>query len=771
MPNKRIHQIAKEYNISSDALLSILREMGFSIKSHMSVADDKMLQAIAEKFRAEKEVVKKEIQLKKRKQEERSRREKEKEEEKDKEKDKAKVLETEPPVVLVPKVLDLEEVKERETLKDLKLKKKEQILKGERKLAEFKKRDERAEKEKTYDVRDIEESVKKTLSLLDSLKKAKKYKKKEKEEELPEVESKTIKVSEYISVAELARLMNLKPAQVISKCLELGLMASINQRLDMDSIETIALEFGYNVEQESEIGLEEAEPEKEGDLISRPPVVTIMGHVDHGKTSLLDYIRKSNVIAGEAGGITQHIGAYSVELPKGKITFLDTPGHEAFTAMRARGVQATDIVILVVAADDGVKPQTVEALDHAKAAGVPIIVAINKIDLPNANPDNIRQQLSKYNLVPEEWGGKTIFVEVSAKKGQGMERLLEMILLQTEMLEVKANPNCKATGVVIESKLDRGKGPLATVLIQKGTLKNGEPIVAGIYAGKVRALLDERGHVLRGVGPATPTQVLGLSGVPQAGDTFFVAKSEQEAREIAGKRARLKREQQLRQIKHVTLDEVYDKIKEGQIKELKLVIKGDVDGSVEVLSDTLEKISTSEVKVTVIHKGVGAINESDVLLAAASDAIIIGFHVQPSLTARELSHQNKVDLRVYQTIYEVENDIKQALEGMLEPETIEKVTGTVEVRELFRVPKVGVVAGSFVQSGVIKKGDRIRVVRDGSVAYQGTIGSLKRFNDDVKEVESGLECGIRIENYNDVKMGDVLEAFQVTQLARKLEEV
>lgn len=767
MPNKRLHQIAKEYNISSDALLSVLREMGFKIKSHMSVADDKMLKAIAEKFRAEKEEVKKEIQLKKKKLEERSRREKEKEEDKEKE----KVLETEVPVVLVPKVLDLEEAKERETLKELKLKKKEQILKGERKLAEFKKRTEKGEKDKTYDVRDIEESVKKTLSLLDSLKKAKKYKKKEKEEGLPEVETKTIKVSEYVSVAELARLMNLKPAQVISKCLELGLMASINQRLDMDSIETIALEFGYNVEQESEIGLEEPEPEKAEDLISRPPVVTIMGHVDHGKTSLLDYIRKSNVIAGEAGGITQHIGAYSVELPKGKITFLDTPGHEAFTAMRARGVQVTDIVVLVVAADDGVKPQTVEALDHAKAAGVPIIVAINKIDLPNSNPDNIRNQLSKYNLVPEEWGGKTIFVEVSAKKGQGMERLLDMILLQTEILEVKANPNCKASGVVIESKLDRGKGPLATVLIQKGTLKNGDPMVAGINAGKVRALLDERGHILSGVGPATPVQILGLSGVPQAGDTFFVAKSEQEAREIAGRRARLKREQQLRQIKHVTLDEVYDKIKEGQIKELRLVLKGDVDGSVEVLSDTLEKISTSEVKVTVIHKGVGAINESDVLLAAASDAIIIGFHVQPSLTARELSNQNKVDLRVYQTIYEVENDIKQALEGMLEPETIEKITGTVEVRELFRVPKVGVVAGSFVQSGVIKKGDKIRVVRDGTVAYQGTIGSLKRFNDDAKEVESGLECGIRIENYNDVKVGDVLEAIQVTKLARKLEEV
>ncbi len=771
MPSKRIHQIAKEYNISSDALLSVLREIGFSIRSHMSVADDKMLKAIAEKFRVEKEEVKKEIQLKKKKLEERSRREREKVEEKEKEKAKEKLSEKEPPIAPVPEVLDLEEVKDRETLKDLKLKKKEHIIKGERKLAEFKKRKERVEKDKTYDVKEIEESVKKTLSLLDSLKKAKKYKKKEKEETLPEVETKTIKVSEYSSVAELASLLKLKPAQVISKCLELGLMASINQRLDMDTIETIALEFGYNVEPETEIGIEETEAEKEEDQISRPPVVTIMGHVDHGKTSLLDYIRKSNIIAGEAGGITQHIGAYSVELSKGKITFLDTPGHEAFTAMRARGVQVTDIVVLVVAADDGVKPQTVEALDHAKAAGVPIIVAVNKIDLPNANPDNIRQQLSKYNLAPEEWGGKTIFVEVSAKKGQGIERLLEMILLQTEMLEVKANPNCKASGVVIESKLDRGKGPLATVLIQKGTLKNGDPIVAGIYSGKVRALLDERGHVLRGVGPATPAQVLGLSGVPQAGDTFFVAKSEQVSREISTKRARLKREQQLRQIKHVTLAEVYDKIKEGQIKELKLVIKGDVDGSVEVLGDTLEKISTSEVKVTVIHKGVGAINESDVLLAAASDAIIIGFHVQPNLTARDLANQTKVDLRVYQTIYEVENDIKQALEGMLEPETIEKITGAVEVRELFRVPKVGVVAGSFVQSGVIKKGDRIRVIRDGTVAYEGTVGSLRRFNDDVKEVESGLECGIRIENFNDIKVGDVLEAFQVTKLARKLEKV
>lgn len=771
MLNKRLHQIAKEYNISSDALLSVLREMGFTIKSHMSIADDKMLKAIAEKFRVEKEDIKKEIALKRKKQEERSQREKARVEEIEKEKAKESEKEKPSGTDEIVEVLDLEEVKEKEVLKDLKLKKKEHILKGERKLADFKKRKDKPEKDKTYDVKEIEDSVKKTLSLLDTLKTGKKYKKKEKEETTEEVDSKTIKVSEFISVAELAGLMNLKPAQVISKCLELGLMASINQRLDMDTIETIALEFGYTVKKETEVGAIEEEEKDAGEQIPRPPVVTIMGHVDHGKTSLLDYIRKSNIIAGEAGGITQHIGAYAVELSKGKITFLDTPGHEAFTAMRARGVQATDIVVLVVAADDGVKPQTIEAIDHAKAGGVPIIVAINKIDLPGANPDSIRQQLSKYNLMSEEWGGKTIFVEVSAKKGTEIERLLEMILLQAEMLELKADANCKATGVVIESRLDRGKGPLVTVLIQKGTLKNGDPIVAGIYSGKVRALLDERGHLLRGVGPATPAQIFGLAGVPQAGDTFFVAKSEQEAREISAKRARLKREQQLRQIKHVTLDEVYEKIKEGQIKELKLVIKGDVDGSVEVLSDTLEKISNSEVKVNVIHKGVGAINESDILLAAASDAIIIGFHVQPNFGARELANQNKVDLRVYQTIYEVENDIKKALEGMLEPETIEKISGTVEVRELFRVPKVGVVAGSFVQSGVIKKGDRVRIIRDGTVAYEGTIGSLRRFNDDVKEVENGLECGIRIENYNDVKVGDNIEAYQVTKLARKLEKV
>lgn len=771
MPNKRLHQIAKEYNISSDALLSVLREMGFTIKSHMSIADDKMLKAIAEKFRVEKEDIKKEIALKRKKQEERTQREKARAEEIEREKVKEAGKEKPSGTNEIAEVLDLEEVKEKEVLKDLKLKKKEQILKGERKLADFKKRKDKPDKEKTYDVKEIEDSVKKTLSLLDTLKTGKKYKKKEKEETTEEIESKTIKISEFISVAELAAAMNLKPAQVIAKCLELGLMASINQRLDMDTIGTIALEFGYAVEKETEVGAVEEEQEEAGEQIPRPPVVTIMGHVDHGKTSLLDYIRKSNIIAGESGGITQHIGAYAVELTKGKITFLDTPGHEAFTAMRARGVQATDIVVLVVAADDGVKPQTIEAIDHAKAGSVPIIVAINKIDLPGANPDTIRQQLSKYNLMSEEWGGKTIFVEVSAKKGTGIEKLLEMILLQTEMLELKANANIKATGVVIESRLDRGKGPLVTVLIQKGTLKNGEPIVAGIYSGKVRALLDERGHLLGEVGPATPAQVLGLAGVPQAGDTFFVAKSEQEAREISAKRARLKREQQLRQIKHVTLDEVYERIKEGQIKELKLVLKGDVDGSVEVLSDTLEKISNSEVKVNVIHKGVGAINESDVLLAAASDAIIIGFHVQPSFGARELANQNKVDLRVYQTIYEVENDIKKALEGMLEPETIEKITGTVEVRELFRVPKVGVVAGSFVQSGVIKKSDRVRIIRDGTVAYEGTIGSLRRFNDDVKEVENGLECGIRIENYNDVKVGDIIEAFQVTKLARKLEKV
>ncbi|MFQ6002332.1 MAG: translation initiation factor IF-2 [Candidatus Zixiibacteriota bacterium] len=745
MAKKRVYQVAKDFQISSEALLTIIRELGFKVKSHMSVVDEGMLSAIEEKFRKEREAVKEEYALKKKKLEEREKRE--------------------------AAGFAVEKIK----AKEVKLKRRDRLRKLEKKRLAVKRKRGISLKEKfkkEIPKKEIKESVKKTLASIETIKKLKKYKKKTPEGKEGEKAEPTnlIKVSEYISVAELSSLMGVKPTEVISKCLELGFVATINQRLDLDTIETIALEFGFTVEPTKEIGLEElVEEEREELLKPRPPVITVMGHVDHGKTSLLDYIRKTNVIAGESGGITQHIGAYEVKLPGGNITFLDTPGHEAFTAMRARGVQITDIVVLVIAANDSVMPQTTEAIDHARAAGVPIIVAINKMDLPDADSEPIKEQLAKLNLVPEEWGGKTIVVEMSAKTGMGVGKLLEMILLQAEMMELKANPDRKAQGVVVESELSRGRGVITTVLVQKGTLRIGDPFVSGAYHGKVRAMFDERGNPVRHAWPSTPVLVLGASGTPQAGDTFVVTETEAEAKEISAKRIRLKREQDLRQIKRFTLTDIYQQIEEGKVKDLKLIIKGDVDGSVEALSDTLEKMSTPEVRVKVIHKGVGAVNESDVLLAAASQTIIIGFHVRPDSRARELALREKVDIRLYEVIYEVESDIKKALEGLLEPEISETVSGAAEVRDVFRVPKVGQVAGCLVTEGNIKRGDKVRVIRDGGVAYDGIIFSLKRFKDDVREVASGFECGIKIEDYNDIKIGDVIEAYQVTELARKLE--
>jgi translation initiation factor IF-2 len=740
LSSKRVYQVAKDYNISSDALLSMLKELGFSVKSHMSVVEEKMLRAIEDKFIKEKEELKKEDVLKRKKLEEREK--------------------------MVEERYREESVKEKLKLRDTDIKKKEEFISFEkRRKGKFKK----IKPERKVDQKEVEESVKKTLAQIDGLKRQKRYKKRERDEIAEEVEpAKKLQVTEYMSVAELANLIGVKPAEVISKCLELGFVASINQRLDLDTLETIALEFGFEVEEIEEYGVKE-EVEEVQDLRSRPPVVTIMGHVDHGKTSLLDYIRKSNIIAGEFGGITQHIGAYEVILPKGKITFLDTPGHEAFTAMRARGAQVTDVVVLVIAADDSVMPQTIEAIDHAKAAGVPIIVAINKMDLPNADSETIKHQIAKYGLIPEEWGGKTIIREISAKTGQGIDRLLEMVLLQAEMLELKADPFKNASGVVIESRMDRGRGPVATVLIQKGTLRIGDIFVAGSYFGRVRAMLDERGNQMKEAGPSNPVQVLGLPGVPQAGDSFMVMKDEQEAREISSKRSRLKREQEYRFLEKAGLGTIYDQIAEGKIKELKVIIKGDVDGSVEALSDILERISSPEVKLRVIHKGVGAINESDVLLALASKAIIIGFHVHPDYRAREIAQREKVIIKFYNIIYEAEKDIKGLLEGLLEPEKQEHISGTLEVRNVFKVSKIGQVAGVYVQSGSLKRGDKIRLIRDGVNIYDGIISSLKRFKEDVREVNSGFECGVKIENFNDLKTGDIIEAYEITELARKLE--
>ncbi|MFN3694410.1 MAG: translation initiation factor IF-2, partial [Ignavibacterium sp.] len=590
-------------------------------------------------------------------------------------------------------------------------------------------------------------------------------------QELKQLESKKIRVNEFIAVNELANLMNVPVGEVIAKCISMGLMVSINQRLDVETITLVADEFGFEVEFQKEYTADvlEDKPDPEESIKPRPPVVTIMGHVDHGKTSLLDYIRNANVVAGEAGGITQHIGAYQVELPEGKlITFLDTPGHEAFTAMRARGAQLTDIVILVVAADDAVMPQTVEALNHAQAANVPIIVAINKIDKPGANPDKIKQQLADRNLLVEDWGGKYQCVELSAKTGKNIDLLLEKILLEAEILDLKANPDRPARGAVVEAELDKGRGVVATILVQKGTLRIGDPFVAGIYHGRVRAMFDERGNKVKEAPPSTPVQVLGFEGVPQAGDTFVVVESERDAREIALKRQQLKREQDQKQVHHLTLDEIAKQISIGGVKELPLIVKGDVDGSVEALSDSFMKLTNQEVVVRVIHKGVGGISESDVLLAAASNAIIIGFNVRPNLNARKLAETQKVDIRLYSVIYDAINEVKSALEGLLSPVLSEEITSTVEVREVFKVPKVGTVAGCYVTDGKIARSNKIRIIRDGIVIHQGEILSLKRFKDDVREVDAGYECGISIVNFNDIKVGDIIEGFKIVETKKTL---
>lgn len=632
------------------------------------------------------------------------------------------------------------------------------------------------------DQKEVEEAIRKTLlSMDDSLtpgranaRKKKRKEREEKEDKIQEQKSldkNKIKVTEFIAVSELANLMSVPVGDVISKCIELGLMVSINQRLDGDNITLVADEFGFEVEFEEEYTSEalEDDPDEPGTLVGRSPVVTIMGHVDHGKTSLLDYIRRENVVAGESGGITQHIGAYRVDVGNEKqISFLDTPGHEAFTAMRARGAQLTDIVVLVVAADDAVMPQTVEAINHAQAAGVPIVIAINKIDKPGANPEKIKQQLADRNILVEEWGGKYQCVELSAKSGLNVDALLERILLEAEVLDLKANPDRAARGVVIESELDKGRGITGTILVQKGTLKIGDPFIAGIYQGKVRAMFDERGNKVNNVLPSTPVLVVGFEGAPQAGDTFVVVETERQARDIGIKRQQLKREQDQKQVHHITLDEIAAQISIGGVKELPLIVKGDVDGSVEALSDSLMKLSNQEVIVRVIHKGVGGISESDVLLAAASNAIIIGFHVRPNINARKLAENQKVDIRLYNVIYDTINEVKAALEGLLSPVLSEEIVGSVEIRETFKVPKVGTVAGCYVLEGKITRNNKIRLIRDGIVIYEGEIGSLKRFKDDIKEVQAGFECGLNITNFNDIKSGDIIEPYKIIETKKKL---
>ena len=588
--------------------------------------------------------------------------------------------------------------------------------------------------------------------------------------EREEMERSTLKVTEFVTVSELATMMNVTPTQVITACMNLGLMVSINQRLDAEALVVVAEEFGYKVEfvsVEIQEAINDDNEDKEEDLVPRPPIVTVMGHVDHGKTSLLDNIRKTNVIEGEAGGITQHIGAYSVELNGQKITFLDTPGHEAFTAMRARGAAVTDVAIIIVAADDSVMPQTVEAINHAQAAGVPMVFAINKIDKPNANPDHIKEQLSQMNYLVESWGGKYQDQEVSAKKGMNLDKLLEKVLLEAEMLDLKANPNKKAQGTVIESTLDKGRGYVSTILVQSGTLHVGDVILSGTYTGRVKAMFNENGKKVESAGPSTPVQVLGLNGAPQAGDTFNVMEDDRSAREIANKREQLQRMQGIMTQKHVTLDEIGRRIAIGSFKELNIIVKGDVDGSIEAMSGSLIKLSKETVQVNVIHAAVGQISESDVLLAAASNAIIVGFQVRPSASARKLAEKEEIEIRLYSIIYDAINDIKDAIEGMLEPVMKEEIVASVEVLEIFKISKVGTVAGCVVREGRLQRSTPIRVIRDGIVIYTGKLGSLKRFKDDVKEVTNGQDCGLNIESFNDIRVGDIVEGYEQVEVKRK----
>ncbi len=593
----------------------------------------------------------------------------------------------------------------------------------------------------------------------------------EKDLEQQELESKLLKVTEFVTVNEMATMMDVSTTQIISACMSLGMMVTMNQRLDAETLTIVAEEFGYEVEfvtADIEEVIEVAEDKPE-DLKARAPIVTVMGHVDHGKTSLLDYIREENVIAGESGGITQHIGAYGVSLQSGqKITFLDTPGHEAFTAMRARGAQVTDIAIIVIAADDDIMPQTKEAISHAQAAGVPIVFAINKIDRPTANPDKIKEGLAQMNLLVEDWGGKIQSHDISAKTGDGVKDLLEKVLLEAELLELQANPDKLANGTVVEAFLDKGRGYVSTILVQAGTLKIGDYVLAGTCSGKVKAMQDERGKNVKEAGPATPISILGLDGAPQAGDKFNVLDDEREAKQIASKRSQLQREQSVRTQRHITLDEIGRRIALGDFQELNIILKGDVDGSVEALTDSFQKLSTDEIQVNIIHKGVGAITESDVLLASASDAIIIGFNVRPMGNARDIADKEEIDIRMYSIIYDAINDLKDAMEGMLSPEMKEEITGTAEIRETFKISKIGTIAGCMVTNGKIFRNSQIRLIRDGVVIYTGELASLKRFKDDVKEVSKGYDCGLQVKNYNDIKLEDIVEAFQEVAVKKTL---
>jgi translation initiation factor IF-2 len=723
-------------------MVKLLHEIGVIVKSHMSSIEDATIARVKEKFAKEKE--------------------------EEKRRDEIKKTKFSPPRMRPPDMKIAVKKPPR-----VKAKKKQKLEVTEEMLKSLLERDtmRKKKRKRQVDQKLIEGNIKKTLALMErGTRKRKKRKTLTPESEQVAEAEPVVKVNEFISVSELSPLIDAPPNEIISSLMELGVMVTINQRLDFDTISLICEEFGYKAELADEYVVSEPTiPEdKAEDLKFRPPVCTIMGHVDHGKTSLLDFIRKSNIIAGERGGITQHIGAYEVDLPQGKITFLDTPGHVAFSAMRARGAQVTDVVVLVVAADDRVMPQTLEAIDHAKAAGVPIVVAINKIDLPTASVDRVKQELAQRDVLVENYGGDILCAEISAKFGNGVDRLLELLLLQAEMLELKANPDKPANGVVIESRLDKGMGAVATLLITSGTLRVGDSFICGLYSGKVRSLLNERNQVVTSAPPSAPVQALGFSGVPQAGDKFIVMKDERAVREISQVRRRLKREQDFRRVKRMDLSQLYERIKRGQMKTLNLIIKGDVDGSVEALSDSLVALSRDEVSVDVIHKGVGMVTESDILLAAASEAIVIGFQVKPDVGGRIAAAREGVDVRLYDIVYEAISDVKNAMEGLLEPKELEVFVGIVEVREVFAIPKLGTVAGSFVKEGLISRDSQVRLLREQEVLYTGKVSSLKRFKDDAKEVISGLECGIMLEGWNDITKGDIIEVFRIEREKRTL---
>ena len=799
---KRVYEIAREFNLSSVAMVEQIRSLGFEVKNHMAVCTTAMVEAVQEKFDSERQATRRKLRRK-----DDERKERESHEQKPRvsrarssqsdektetsgerrQRPRRRRRRTDYPTVVVedvsqtpvqqePKTKAPEAKKEKPVVQEeTKPKAEPAQVKKSRTRSPRKRR--RRRKRPVVDEREVSENVRRTLAQMSSGAAPSRVRRRRRQDsEKPEDETadgQVLKVNEFTTVGELASQMDVRPTEVITQCLKLGMVVTINQRLDMDTITLVADEFGFGIEQLEEYGeeiLENAEVETSDESLKpRPPVVTIMGHVDHGKTSLLDYIRETNVMEGEAGGITQHIGAYHVELGDGReICFLDTPGHEAFTAMRARGASVTDVVVLVVAADDSVMPQTVEAIDHAKAANVPLVVAVNKIDLPTADPDKIKRELTEYNVVVEDYGGSVQVCEISAKTGQNVDALLELLALETEMLELKADPDKRAKGTIVESKLDRGRGNIATVLVQEGRLQVGDPFITGMFSGRVRAMLDERGISVASAGPSRPVQVLGLGGLPQAGDAFHVVENEREARDISQKRQQLRREQEFHRVRRVSLSDIHNQIETGNMEELRLIIKGDVDGSVEALQDALLQIEHEEVHLSVIHRAVGAISESDILLASASDAIIIGFNVRPDANAREVAAQERVDIRLYRVIYEVVEDIRAALSGLLAPKIEENVQGEAQVRELFQVPRVGTIAGCLVSQGLIHRTTNARVLRDGVVVYEGRIGSLRRFKDDVREVQNGFECGIGIENFNDVKVGDVIETYERVETTRTI---